>query len=261
MSDSILFTVSDDGLAHVTLNRPERLNAINAEAAHRWREIAGEIARRDDIRAVLFDAAGRAFCAGGDVMEMAALAAAGPETGRDAGAAVRELADVIHAGHLLLRESGTPIVAAVQGVAAGGGLGFMLVADIIVAAETARFASKYADVALTPDCGVTSLLPEAVGERRALELLLTPRTLTAAEALDWGLVTEVTAPDAVAERARAIADSWLGGAPAAFAEAKRLLRAARTRSFRESLDDEAGTIGAAFATPEAMARVAAFARR
>lgn len=257
MSDSILFTVSADGLARVTLNRPERLNAINADAAYRWREIAGEVARRDDIRAVLFDAAGRAFCAGGDVVAMAAM---GGE-GASAGAAVHGLADVIHDGHRLLRESGVPIVAAVQGTVAGGGLGFMLVADVIVASTAAKFASKYADIGLTPDCGVSTLLPEAVGTRRALELLLTPRTLSAAEALEWGLVTELAEPDAVADRAGAIAAHWLGGASAAFGQAKRLTIAGRTRSFQDSLDDEAATIGAAFDTPEAAARIAAFTTR
>lgn len=256
MSDSILFTVTE-GLAHVTLNRPERLNAINADAAHRWREIATEIAARDDIHAVLFDATGRAFCAGGDVLAMS-------ELGTDAvsaGEAVHALADVIHDGHRALRESNKPIVAAVQGTVVGGGLGFMLVADVIVASERASFASKYADIGLTPDCGVSTLLPDAVGTRRALELLLTPRTLTAAEALDWGLVSEVVAPDAVAARAAAIAALWVSGASAAYGEAKRLVHAGHGRSFQESLDDEAATIGAAFDSPEARARVAAFAER
>lgn len=262
MSDSILFSVSD-GLAHVTLNRPERLNAINADAAYRWRDIAAEIAGRTDIRAVLFDAAGRAFCAGGDVVAMSTMggeadAGAAP---RSAGEAVHALADVIHDGHRLLRESSVPIVAAVQGAVAGGGLGFMLVADVIVASESASFTSKYADIALTPDCGVSTLLPDAVGTRRALELLLTPRKLSAAEALDWGLVTEVVAPDAVATRACAIAQHWQSGASAAFGQAKRLVHAGHGRSFQQSLDDEAATIGAAFGSAEAGARIAAFSAR
>ena len=92
------------------------------------------------------------------------------------------------------------IVAAVQGPVAGGGLGFMLVADLIVASESATFSSRYSDVGLTPDCGVSWLLPESIGARRALELVLTRRTLTAAEAHEWGLVNEVVAPEAVADR-------------------------------------------------------------
>ena len=252
VSDTILLEVTD-GLAHVTLNRPERLNAINPEAAERWRDVGREIAERDDIGAVLFDAAGRAFCAGGDVREM------GTTVGD--GSAIAAHADVIHAGHVFFRDSGKPIVAAVQGAVAGGGLGFMLCADVIVAAERASFASKYSDIGLTPDCGVSTLLPEAIGMRRALELTLTSRRLTASEALDWGLVTEVVEADAVAHRARAIAEAWLAGATGAFGQAKRLLLTSRGRTFQENLDDEARTIGAAFGTPEAQARIAAFSSR
>ena len=130
MSDTILFEVSD-GLAHLTLNRPERLNAIDGDAAHRWRDLAREVAERDDIRAVLFDATGPAFCAGGDVAAMAT-------TGGD-GEVVAGLADVIHEGHSIFDATPKPIVAAVQGAVAGGGLGFMLVADYVVAGEAAFF--------------------------------------------------------------------------------------------------------------------------
>lgn len=258
-NDAILLDVTD-GLARITLNRPERLNAVDPTAIAGWRAIAEEVVGRDDVRAVLLDASGRAFCAGGDVRAMAELA--GRADGAEgASAVITALADEIHAGHRMLRESALPIVAAVQGPVAGGGLGFMLVADVIVASEQASFSSRYSDIALTPDCGVSWLLPEAVGARRALELVLTPRTLTAGEALEWGLVTEVVAPDVVASRATAIARSWLDGAAAAFGEAKRLVRAGAERTFADSLDDEARTIGRAFATPEAAARVAAFARR
>ncbi|MGR2752586.1 enoyl-CoA hydratase/isomerase family protein [Agromyces arachidis] len=255
--DVILFDVRD-GLAHLTLNRPARLNAVDPEAIGRWQELAHEIAERDDIGAVLFDANGRAFCAGGDVVAMSALAGTGDAPGGDV---VRRLADRIHDGHRALRESTKPIVAAVQGPVAGGGLGFMLVADVIVASKRATFASRYADIGLTPDCGVSTLLPEAVGVRRALELTLTSRTLSAAEALDWGLVAEVVAADALAARARDIAEGWLAGATHAFGQAKRLVHAGRSRSFGESLDDEAVTIGAAIETPYAQRAVAAFAAR
>ena len=254
--DAILFDVTD-GLAHLTLNRPERLNAVDPEAIGLWRRYAHEIAERDDVGAVLFDAVGRAFCAGGDVRAMAELASSTDAPGRT----ITELADVIHDGHRALRESSKPIVAAVQGPVAGGGLGFMLVADVIVASERATFASRYADVALTPDCGVSTLLPEAVGTRRALELTLTSRTLSAAEALEWGLVTEVVAPDAVDARARELAASWLDGATSAFGQAKRLVRSGLGRGFQDALDDEARTIGAAFEGADAQSAIIAFTAR
>lgn len=253
--DVILFDVRD-GLAHLTLNRPARLNAMDPEAIARWQQLAHEIADRDDIGAVLFDANGRAFCAGGDVVAMSELAAGSPE---GAGEVVTQLADRIHDGHRALRESTKPIVAAVQGPVAGGGLGFMLVADVIIASERATFASRYSDIGLTPDCGVSTLLPEAVGVRRALELTLTSRTLTAAEALDWGLVAEVVAPEALEARASAVASAWLTGPTAAFGQTKRLMHAGLDRPFQDALDDEARTIGASIETPYARAAVAAFA--
>jgi 2-(1,2-epoxy-1,2-dihydrophenyl)acetyl-CoA isomerase len=254
--DVILFDVRD-GLAHLTLNRPARLNAVDPEAIARWQDLAHEIAERDDIGAVLFDANGRAFCAGGDVVAMSELAA--ESAGVAPGETVRRLADRIHDGHRTLRESTKPIVAAVQGPVAGGGLGYMLVADVIVASERATFASRYSDIGLTPDCGVSTLLPEAVGVRRALELTLTSRRLTAAEALDWGLVAEVVAPDALDARAREIAAGWLAGPTAAFGQTKRLMHSGLGRPFQDALDDEARTIGAAFETPYAQRAVAAFA--
>lgn len=244
---AITLTV-EDGLAHVTLNRPDRLNAINDDAAKMWRDIAGEIAGRDDIGAILLDGRGRSFCAGGDVASIS----------RADSDAVRDLAEAINDGHLIFRQMPKPIVAAVHGSVVGGGLGFMLVADYIVAGERTVFASKYADIGLTPDCGVTTLLPEAVGMRRALQLTLSDRMLTAAEALEWGLVTEVVADAELASRARAVADRWLTGATAAFGQAKRLLRTGVDGDYRSTLSDEARTIGAAMASADAQARMAAF---
>jgi 2-(1,2-epoxy-1,2-dihydrophenyl)acetyl-CoA isomerase len=253
MTDSILFTV-DNGLAHLTLNRPTRLNAINEDAARDWLALAQQVAERDDIGAVLFDAAGPAFCAGGDVAEMSAMDGDSADT-------IGELADIIHAGHQVFLSTPKPMVAAVNGAVAGGGLGFLLVADYIVASESSRFVSKYADIGLTPDCGVSTLLPEAIGMRRALELTLSGRSLSAAEALEWGLVTEVVAPGETDARARAVADVWLSGATAAFGQAKRLLRGGKDRDFATTLDDEARTIAAAAATDDARARIAAFVAR
>lgn len=247
LEPAILFSV-EGGLAHVTLNRPTRLNAIDEQAARLWRDIAADIERRDDIVAVLLDATGRAFCAGGDVASMV----------DSSGADVARLADIIHEGHLSLRRAAKPIVAAVQGPAVGGGLGFMLIADYIVAGESASFASKYADIGLTPDCGVSTLLPEAVGARRALQLTLSDRSLGAVEAAEWGLVTEVVPDSELSARARQLADYWIAGASGAFGQAKRLLRAGVERGYSAALDDEARTIGAAIDTPEARARIAAF---
>lgn len=250
MSDSILLDIRG-GLARVTLNRPASLNAMDFAMAERWREVARTVTADPSVGVVILDAAGPAFCAGGDVVEMATSGAAGSD--------VTETARVIHEGIRAFVEAPIPIVAAVQGAVAGGGLGLMLTADYVVAAESAVFVSKYANIGLTPDLGVSTLLPAAIGQRRALQLLLQDRALSASEALDWGLVAEVVAGNRVAERAEEVARFWLEGATAAFGQAVRLVRSGAERGFAENLDDEAATIGAAFDTPDAKARVAAFA--
>ncbi|RKT35623.1 2-(1,2-epoxy-1,2-dihydrophenyl)acetyl-CoA isomerase [Microbacterium sp. AG1240] len=250
MSDSILFSV-DAGLARVTFNRPASLNAMDFEMGERWRDVARAVAVDPEIGAVILDAAGPAFCAGGDVVAMST-------SGAD-GTAVTAAAGVIHEGIRIFSEIPVPIVAAVQGAVAGGGLGLMLAADYIVAADGARFVSKYANIGLTPDLGVSTLLPAAIGQRRALQLLLQDRTLDAHEAQAWGLVAEVVPAADLAARAEAVARSWLSGATGAFGQAKRLVRTGAGRSFAENLDDEAVTIGAAFDTADARARVGAFA--
>ena len=250
MSDSILFSV-DAGLARVTFNRPASLNAMDFEMGARWRDVARAVAVDPAIGAVILDAAGPAFCAGGDVIAMST-------SGAD-GTAVAEAAGVIHEGIRIFSEIPVPIVAAVQGAVAGGGLGLMLAADYIVAADGAKFVSKYANIGLTPDLGVSTLLPAAIGQRRALQLLLQDRTLDAHEAQAWGLVAEVVPAADLAARAEAVARSWLSGATGAFGQAKRLVRTGAGRSFAENLDDEAATIGAAFDTADAHAHVGAFA--
>jgi len=251
-SDSILLDITG-GLARVTLNRPGSLNAVDAGMAARWRDVALAVVSDPLVGAVLLDAAGAAFCAGGDVVHMARSG--------EGGAAVARLAETINEGSRALLGSAKPVVAAVQGAVAGGGLGLMLTADYVVASGAARFVSKYADIGLTPDLGASALLPRAVGETRALQLLLTDLTLDAATARDWGLVAEVVAPELLAARAEQVARAWLEGATDAYGQAKRLVRHATGRPFADSTSDEAATIGRAFDTAEARARVAAFAAR
>jgi 2-(1,2-epoxy-1,2-dihydrophenyl)acetyl-CoA isomerase len=251
MTDSILLNVRA-GLARVTFNRPAFLNAMDFEMGARWREVAREVTSDQSVGAVILDAAGPAFCAGGDVMAMATSGAGGAE--------VTGAAQVIHEGIRTFATSDKPIVAAVQGAVAGGGLGLMLTADYIVAADTSRFVSKYANIGLTPDLGVSTLLPAAIGQRRALQVLLQDRTLDAATALEWGLVAEVLPAADVARRAEEVARFWLENATAAFGQAKRLVRVGADRTFAENLDDEAASIGARFETDESRTRVAAFAR-
>ncbi|MGW8481899.1 enoyl-CoA hydratase/isomerase family protein [Microbacterium sp. NPDC055903] len=257
MSDPILLTVTD-GLARLTLNRPERLNAFNAALAHAWRDATAEATGRGDVRAILIDAAGPSFCAGGDVIDMAETMGSGAE--------ITSFAEVINTGIRSLVESAIPVAAAAHGTTAGGGLGILLCSDYAVIGASSKIGSLYANIGLTPDLSVSAQLARAVGERRALQLVLQDRMLSAEEAVEWGLAAEAVEgadareeADRVRARAEAVARFWIEGAAGAYGEAKRLIRSQPGRSFAAQLSEEAQTIGAAFDTPEAQARVAGFA--
>ena len=258
MSDAILFAV-EEGMARLTLNRPARLNAFNADLAHAWKEATAEATSRADVKAILIDAAGPAFCAGGDVIDMATTMGA-------SGSEITALAEVINAGIRSLTESAVPVVAAAHGTTAGGGLGILLCSDYAVVGSRSKLGSLYANIGLTPDLSVSAQLARAVGQRRALQLVLQDRLLSSAEAVEWGLVAErIEGEDAAAEaalvraRGEEIARFWLAGAADAYGQAKRLVRSQPERSFVEQLSEEARSIGAALETPDAQARVAAFA--
>lgn len=249
MTTPIRFETTD-GIARITFARPERLNAFDFEMGRQYRDACVAVTTSAETRAILICAEGPAFCAGGDVLAMAGSGVAG--------AAVTDGAHVIHEGIAALVNSSIPVVAAARGAVAGGGIGLLLAADYVVGGEDLRVAGKYAEMGLTPDLGVSTLLSSAVGERRALTLLLTARELNAADAADWGMVAEVSSdPEA---RAEELAQQWAAGAAGALGHAKRLVRQSSERPFSESLDDEATTIGNAFDGSEAQQRITAFAQ-
>jgi 2-(1,2-epoxy-1,2-dihydrophenyl)acetyl-CoA isomerase len=249
MNDSILCDVAD-GIARITLNRPDRLNAFSEEVAEAWAAVTTATVARDDVRVILLAGAGRAFCAGGDVRAMAA-------GGYDS-ADIERLAHLINSGQTALLDSAIPVVAAAHGTTAGGGLGILLNSDYAIVGESSKVGSIYAKLGLTPDLTVTALLARAVGERRALQLVLQDRLLSAEEALDWGLVAEVVPDDQVHARAEAVARFIVEQSPDARGQAKRLVRAAYGRSVTDTLADEARTIGRALGGDEAKTRISAF---
>lgn len=244
----------DDGIATITLNRPARLNAFDAAMAHAWADATRAAVDDPAVRAIMLAAEGRAFCAGGDVQAMASGGVA-------EGGGVEGLAGVINRGIVTLVTSSLPVIAAANGTTAGGGLGILLASDYAVVGSDSRIGSLYADMGLTPDLSVTAQLARAVGERRALQLVLSSRLLGADEALAWGLVAEVVEPGGVKARATEVARAIADGAAGAYGQAKRLIRSQPDRTFGEQLAEEARTIGGAFVTADAQARIAAFAAK
>ncbi|HVV36578.1 MAG TPA: enoyl-CoA hydratase-related protein [Acidimicrobiales bacterium] len=215
-TDVVELTV-DAGLATITLNRPDAGNAIDLAVAQGLCAAATECTERRDVRAILLRGAGRNFCVGGDLKSFIPY-------GDDMGRHLKDVTTALHPAISRLARADAPVIAAVNGSAAGAGFSLVCSADLVVAAASARFLMAYTKIGLSPDGSGTWFLPRLVGARRAAELTLTNRMLDAAEALAWGIVTQVVADaelDAAATTlARAIAD----GPREAQAASKRLLR-------------------------------------
>src|SRR5581483_10233042 len=158
MGDEVLLAVDGDGVARLTLNRPDAANAIDHTLSVAFAEAATALRERDDVRAVLFSGAGDRFCGGGDVKTFAAS--------KEVDETLRDIVKQLHVAIEALAAVNAPIVAAVQGSAAGAGLALMAGADLVVAAESAKFVMAYTAIGLSPDGGSTYFLPRIIGERR-----------------------------------------------------------------------------------------------
>ncbi|MGW1496616.1 2-cyclohexenylcarbonyl CoA isomerase [Streptomyces sp. NBC_00191] len=235
MADSVLYEVSD-GLATITINRPEAMNAMNTEAKVALRDAAQEAAADPAVRAVLLTAAGRAFCVGQDLKEHIGTLAAAREAGSgDVMTTVREHYNPIVRA---LTEMPKPVVAGVNGVAAGAGLGFALAADYRVVADTAKFTTSFAGVALTADSGVSWTLPRLIGQSRAADLLLFPRSFSAREAYEWGIANKLVPADDLAAEAAAVARALAEGPTVAYAALKESLAYGAGHTLGETLEKE-----------------------
>lgn len=242
-----------DGVATITLDRPEAHNAINEEFTGDLLELVTSCADRDDVRSVLIRGTGRMFTAGGDLLAFAGLAA------QDLSSMLHRMTRSYHDALERITRMDAPVVAAVNGPAAGGGLGIVLAADIVVAAPSATFTLGYARLGLTADGGTSWLLPRLGGLRLAQRMFLLNEQLTAEDAAAHGLVTEVC--DDVDARARELADQLARGPTTAFGGMKRLLRDAAVRDLGDHLVAETDSMSTAALGPDAAEGIAAFAGR
>ena len=240
-------TSRDGGVLTITLNRPEVLNAFDA-AMHRALQAAFKEARADDVRAVVVTGAGRGFCVGQDLTEFR----------ESAGDIAHRLRGTYHPTILGLRSLEKPVVAAVNGAAAGAGLSLALACDLRLAADSATFVPAFINIGLVPDSGGSFFAARLLGYARALEWLASGRRLTAAEAHAWGLVSEVVEADALAERATALAAELAALPTRGIALTKRLLEHAQTATLEEQLEREAQLQAAATRTEDFREGVAAF---
>lgn len=239
-----------DGIARLALNRPDAANGIDLALATDLRDATFAINRDPSVRVVLLTGNGPRFCGGGDVKGFAGV--------DDLPTELRRILAGLHAALSQLVRGDALVVAAVQGSAAGAGMGLVGAADYVVSAESTKYVMAYTGIGLTPDGASSWFLPRTIGLKRALELTVTNRVLSAREALDWGLVTEVVPDDELGARAEAVAAQLAAGPTLAYAAAKRLLHTSFEDTLETHLAAEAEAIAAASATADGREGIGAF---
>ena len=248
MTDGLRVDV-DGPVATLTLDRPEALNALTVAVKVALREALGRIAADRDIRSVIMTGAGRAFCAGQDLAERERPEAAPLDV---------ELRERYNPIILALRSMGQPVIAAVNGVAAGAGASLAFACDLRIASPDARFVLAFGRIGLVPDSGATWFLPRLIGHARAADVALVGDPIFADEALRIGLVSRVVPADDLMTEARALADRIAAGAPLAMALTKGALERAATIDLETALDGEAKLQGIAGASADHAEGLAAF---
>jgi 2-(1,2-epoxy-1,2-dihydrophenyl)acetyl-CoA isomerase len=246
----------EDGVAWVTLDRPEKLNALTGAMSDELSEVFEEAARDDETRCVALTGEGRGFCAGQDLTEFRDAY----ETG-DRPDIEEHLAKTYHRLIPLIVGCPKPVIAGVNGVAAGAGLSLALACDVRLASTEARFTQAFVKIGLIPDSGGSFLLPRIVGYAKALELSITGEMIDAAEAHRIGLVNRVIPADSFTEDLQAYAARLAAMPTAAIAETKTLLLEGLISDLGEALEREAGAQSRMARTEDHMEGVMAFAEK
>lgn len=222
----------DESIARLTLNRPDKLNSLNLEMHAALGDALKQVEKRDDIRCLLITANGRAFCVGQDLEERrATLETPDLDLGESLEKRYNPLIRRLH-------DLPFPVVCAVNGPAAGAGIGLALAADIVLAAESARFIFAFSRLGLVPDAGTSWSLPRLVGRARAQGLVMLGEELSAGQAVEWGLIWECVDDDALTTRADDLATKLASGPTVGLALCRRALGESQAQSLNEQLDRE-----------------------
>ena len=241
-----------DNVAWITFNRPDALNAINSQATHEFYDIVNRCSVDRSVRAVVLTGAGdRAFCAGGDVAEFAAH-------GDKVEALLREMTGVLHLGISRLAWLRAPVIAAVNGVAAGAGLSVSACCDLAIAADHAKFTSAYTKIGLTPDGSSTFFLTRLIGRRRVMEMYMTNRVLSAQEALEWGLVNRVVPAADLMTEVTTLATELANGPTRAYDGIKKLVMMSSNDTLESQMERETRVITEVATTKDAREGISAF---
>lgn len=248
-----LSTTLEDGLATITLIRPDASNAMGAAFARELREVAMGLMGEPSLRAVLIVAEGRNFSVGGDLGDF--------DGQLDLPAIVKGLTIDFHAALAMLARVDAPVVCGVQGAAAGGGLALAALCDYVVAERSATFTFAYPGIGFTADGGLTWTLPRLIGLRRFQTFVLEGRSVTAQEAYEIGLISRVVDDGAMSEAALAFARRLAQGPTRSFGALRRLAHASFSQRFEAQLEDEAESMFRVAGTEDARSAIAAVRRR
>ena len=221
-----------DGIARLTLNRPDRLNSFTVEMHDEVRKALSELVDQGSARTLLITGAGRGFCAGQDLADRA-VAPGGD--GVDLGESLEERYNPLIR---TLTNLNMPVICAVNGVAAGAGANIALAADIVIAAKSAKFIQSFANIGLVPDSGGTWVLPRLVGQARALGMALTGEPITADSAAEWGLIWKAVDDENLMDEANTLASKFAQAPTLGLAKTKHAIRTSSQRSLDEQLDLE-----------------------
>lgn len=232
MTEAMILHEIDRGVMRITLNRPEVLNAFNLEMGRQLQSALGDADSNDAVRAVVLTGAGRAFCAGQD---LASVTLDDPNNLPDLGNVVREQWNPIIRR---IRAMGKPVVAAVNGVAAGAGANLALSCDIVLASSSAAFIQSFVKIGIIPDSGGTFFLPRLVGTARATALMLLGEKVPATTAQEWGMIWQVCEPEALMETSAALAQHLALQPTRGIALTKRAMNASMTNDIVAQLDVE-----------------------
>lgn len=248
--DPALLTI-DGAVATITLNRPAAFNSINLPIAQKLEQLATQIANDDNIRVLVIQGNGKAFCAGGDLQTLG-------NAGDKIIPVVEELLSHYHAFIRSLRQMPKIVIASVHGSAAGAGLSLAFIADMCIATSDAKFTAAYNKIAVSPDGGGTVGVTEIVGSRRALQIFLAEDSFSAAQAYEWGLLAKVVAPDELKQATRELAQRIARNAPASIKVTKELIHAAASTPIVAQLEAEARGIAGCMQTDAYRTAVAKF---
>lgn len=231
--ETVQLELNEQKVAVLTINRPAALNALSLPLIKEF-PVALQTAQSNGARALVITGAGRAFCAGGDLREMQEIA---KREGRIE-AFFEEPLLLLHDCIKSIRRLPLPVIAAVNGVAAGAGANFALACDLVIAAESASFNEGFIKIGLTPDCGGTYILPRLVGPKRAAELLMTGDAVTAAQAAQWGMINRAVPDAELMPTALALATRLAMMPTAAIGRIKDLIESSAVNDYGAQLDAE-----------------------